>query len=158
MVRAKAYRKAYSEKDVQDAIEYLHAGHTKNIKLVANKFGIKYGTFVTATLVLILLLTSPKSLGNISLMQRKLPSVTGSNIEVRQCDHSVNRHFYRKSKRSSRRSHRQNGIGNFSNDILTFDWASHLVLTQSELNVSIGLPLMNTFGSLARLWTRRRSL
>jgi hypothetical protein len=44
MVRAKAYRKAYSEKDVQDAIEYLHTGHTKNIKLVANKFGIKYGT------------------------------------------------------------------------------------------------------------------
>jgi hypothetical protein len=40
--------------------------------------------FITATLVLILLLTSPKSLSNISLMQRKLPSVTGSNIEVRQ--------------------------------------------------------------------------
>jgi hypothetical protein len=31
-------------------------------------------------------------------------------------------------------------------------------LTQSELNVSIRLPLMNTFGSLARLWMRRRSL
>jgi hypothetical protein len=44
MVRAKAYHKAYSEKDVQDAIEYLHAGHTKNIKLVTNTFGVKYGT------------------------------------------------------------------------------------------------------------------
>jgi hypothetical protein len=44
MVRAKAYRKAYSEKDAQDAIEYLHAGHTKNIKLVTNKFGVKYDT------------------------------------------------------------------------------------------------------------------
>jgi hypothetical protein len=44
MVRAKAYHKTYSEKDVQDAIEYLHAGHAKDIKLVANKFGVKYGT------------------------------------------------------------------------------------------------------------------
>jgi hypothetical protein len=44
MVKVKAYCKDYSKQDVQDAIKYLHAGHTKNIHLVAKKFGVKYGT------------------------------------------------------------------------------------------------------------------
>lgn len=44
MVKAKAYCKSYSEKDVKDTIKYLHAEHTKEIKLAAKIFGVKYGT------------------------------------------------------------------------------------------------------------------
>jgi hypothetical protein len=153
--QGKAYRKAYSEKDIQDAIEYLHAGHTKDIKCVTNKFGIKYGIFHNHYLGL-----------NTAANQSQEPWQHLTDAEdIALCDwikyssetgQPLN--FYRKLKRLSRQSHHKNGIGNFSKDILTFDWASHLVLTQSKLNVSIGVPLMNTFRSLARLWMRRRSL
>jgi hypothetical protein len=44
MVKAKVYRKSYTEQDVQNALDYLHAGHTKNVSLAADTFGVKRGT------------------------------------------------------------------------------------------------------------------
>jgi hypothetical protein len=44
MVRAKVYRKSYTEQDVQNALDYLRAGHTKNVSLAADTFGVKCGT------------------------------------------------------------------------------------------------------------------
>ena len=44
MVRAKVYRKSYTKKDVQNALGYLRVGHTKNVSLAADIFGVKRGT------------------------------------------------------------------------------------------------------------------
>jgi hypothetical protein len=44
MVRAKVYRKSYTEQDVQNALDYLRAGRTKNVSLAADTFGVKRGT------------------------------------------------------------------------------------------------------------------
>ena len=44
MVRVKVYCKSYIEKDVQNALGYLCAGHTKNVSLTANIFGVMCST------------------------------------------------------------------------------------------------------------------
>jgi hypothetical protein len=44
MVRVKVYCKSYSEQDVQNTLDYLRAGHTKNVLLAADTFGVKRGT------------------------------------------------------------------------------------------------------------------
>lgn len=44
MVKAKVYRKKYTEKDIQHAIDYLQAGHTKNVSLAADKFHVPHCT------------------------------------------------------------------------------------------------------------------
>jgi len=44
MAKAKVYHKSYTEKDVQDAIDYLHSAPKKNLVYAANHFGVKYGT------------------------------------------------------------------------------------------------------------------
>ena len=44
MVRVKVYRKSYTEQNVQKALSYLCAGHTKNVSLAADIFGVKRGT------------------------------------------------------------------------------------------------------------------
>ena len=44
MVRVKVYCKSYIEKDVQNALGYLCAGHTKNVSLTADIFGVMCST------------------------------------------------------------------------------------------------------------------
>src|SRR5882762_7195347 len=40
MPKAKFYRRTWTEKDLQDAIDYLRSGHTKNLSLAADKHNV----------------------------------------------------------------------------------------------------------------------
>ena len=44
MPRGKVYCKPWTEKDIQDAIDYLRAGHTKNVTKIAAKFSVPHHT------------------------------------------------------------------------------------------------------------------
>ena len=44
MAKAKVYYKSYTEKDVQEAIDYLHSAPKKDLVYAANHFGVKYST------------------------------------------------------------------------------------------------------------------
>jgi Tc5 transposase DNA-binding domain len=44
MPKAKAHRKTWTEKDIQDAISDLHAGRSSNVSSAAQKFRVPHGT------------------------------------------------------------------------------------------------------------------
>lgn len=80
---------------------------------------------------------------------------TGSNIERRRADLSVNETLNIRSPRSQGIVPPPNGFGSFSCEMVVFDWGSLRGLTQNEHNASTNLSLMIIFSNCRSFWTRK---
>jgi len=155
MSKAKVFQRMWTEHNIQDAIDYLHAGHTTQVATAARKFNVLWLTLHSHWFGLHQLLSVLMSIGSTSAMLRNRFYVIGLSSAVMLHARLTREHFFRRSKGSLGLGHHQSGIRSSSSSIQRFNSVSHRVWIPSALKPSIVQPSTSILYNLGQFSTRK---